>query len=369
MRQNVELEIFGVDQSFRYQSAKRMLVDVLDKSGVDYSLADVGDIEKFIEIGLDAVPSIRVNRKKLFSIDPGSDLEEVIGSIFDYISLRTMQNIVVPVDFSECSRNAAEYARRMSIESGFTLELLHVHHPVVDPHNAVILDPDLGTQLRDQLENWRHEFEMASKNGITRHVLAQFEVGYPVQTIIESADREDVELIVMGTLGANDVVDKLLGSNSSSVAAKSKKPVLLVPPGTEFKRFKHIVVAFDKDALDISILDQLIDLNKPYHAHMDFVHVHEGESDDFASMRDELMRKVFVHGNPTFSFDIHEIAATGEGIPEDIEKYCDENKPDLLVVTAQKRAFFERIFHSSVSKKLCLHPHGPVLVLHRRKAT
>ena len=363
----MELEIFGVDKSFRYQSAKKMLVDVLDESGVSYSLSDISDIEKFIEIGLDSVPSIRVNRKKLFAIAPQADIESTIDSIFQYISANNMKKIVVPVDFSGCSRTAAEYARQFANDSGMRMELLHVHHPVVDPHNAVILDPDLGSQLKEQLEEWRLQFENVNRNGVNRPVDTRFEIGYPVQAIVEAADNENVDLIVMGTLGANDVVDKLLGSNASSVAVKSEKPVLLVPPNNEYSQLRHIVVAFDKDALDTTLLNHLVELNEPFNAHIDFVHVHEGDSDDFASMRDSLMRKVFLHGNPKFSFDIHEIAASGRGIPQDIESYCDEHKPDLLVVTALKRAFFERIFHTSVSKQLCLHPHGPVLVLHRKK--
>ena len=53
--------------------------------------------------------------------------------------------------------------------------------------------------------------------------------GVPYQTILETAQRLDADIIVMGSHGRTVVGEMLLGSVAHKVTMKSKVPVLLVP--------------------------------------------------------------------------------------------------------------------------------------------
>ena len=55
------------------------------------------------------------------------------------------------------------------------------------------------------------------------------EDGRPASVILEVAEREKAELIVVGRRGHGEVVELLLGSVSHEVVLHSKRPVLLIP--------------------------------------------------------------------------------------------------------------------------------------------
>jgi nucleotide-binding universal stress UspA family protein len=362
---HVELELFGVNRSFRYQTIKKQLVHALEQSGVDYTLSDIGDIDKFIEIGLDSVPAIRVDHEKLFSMRDPENAHKAVESVYDFIVDQKMNSLLVPVDFSDCADNALKYAVALAPHLGLKLDLLHVYHPVVDPHNAVILDSDLGTTMCKRLEDLGQSYrDCEGENEFDRPVSTRFEIGFPLQVIEDVSKEESISLIVMGTLGAANVVDQVLGSNSSSAAHKSRKPIILIPPDVTFSPPKHIVVAFSDELVNSEAIHKLFAFNNPFGAHIDFVHVQEDNYQEFGEIRDKLMRRVFENGTPSFSFDVHAIAKSEKNIAASLQTYADEHKPDLLVVTSKRRGMISRLFHASVSRHICLNPHGPVLVLH-----
>ena len=360
----VELELFGVNRSARYQSVKSELVRILDESGMTYTISEIGDIDKFIEIGLDSIPAIRVDRKETFLFPDSGNVDSTLQEVYNYVVQNKMKALLIPIDFSPSAENAVDYGVQLAAHLGLRADLMHVYHPVVDPHNAVILDGKMGNTLREQLNELAAKYTNGSEHNLGSPISSRFEIGFPVQMISETANEDDVSMVVMGTLGATNLVDQFLGSNSSAVAMRATKPVLLVPPEFKFKRLEHIVVAFSHELIDSEALERLFEFNRPFEAHIDFIHVADTSSDSFAQIRDKLIQRIFVHGTPAFSFDVHQILKGEHGIEHDIQSYADQHKPDLLVVVSQHRKFFDRLFHTSVSKKICLHPHGPILVLH-----
>lgn len=54
--------------------------------------------------------------------------------------------------------------------------------------------------------------------------------GAPAEVLLQTAERHDVDLIVVGTRGRGALAQLLLGSVSRSVAARSNRPVAIVPP-------------------------------------------------------------------------------------------------------------------------------------------
>jgi nucleotide-binding universal stress UspA family protein len=46
-----------------------------------------------------------------------------------------------------------------------------------------------------------------------------------------------------------------------------------------------------------------------------------------------------------------------------INQYVADKNVDLLVMAKHNRSFFDRLFHSSLSKKMAIHSHIPLLVL------
>ena len=171
-------------------------------------------------------------------------------------------------------------------------------------------------------------------------------------------------MIVMGTLGATNVLDQVFGKVSSSAAMQAYKPVLLIPANTEFVKPNKIMVGFDEELVDNGALAELIDFNRHFKAHVDFVHIYEKRGKPFHEIREELMERLLESEDVPFSFDIRQISVDEGHIPEQLQKYAEETNPDIQVVIAKHRSFVERLLHISTSRALCLHANRPLLILH-----
>jgi nucleotide-binding universal stress UspA family protein len=110
------------------------------------------------------------------------------------------------------------------------LFLLHVVEPLASPLDGYI-PPDLITTLLDELEREAHMqlahllCEAGDANvEVTRHVV----VGVPYEKIIETAEAEHVNLIVMATHGRTGLSHLVLGSVAERVVRLAPCPVLTV---------------------------------------------------------------------------------------------------------------------------------------------
>ena len=56
----------------------------------------------------------------------------------------------------------------------------------------------------------------------------------------------------MGSHGASNLFESLLGSVSHTVASESQCPVILVPPGVEFYKLSHVCILGNRLGRDIS---------------------------------------------------------------------------------------------------------------------
>ncbi len=139
--------------------------------------------------------------------------------------------ILCPIDLSETSRNAFHQALHIAKLEGGSITLLRVHQP-----NAVTSIEDLGEDLQPVLERgdraafkeWVEE-ETAEEEALGGvEVDERFIIADPASGIVELAEEEGYDLIVIGNKGRSAVNRFLLGSVSSKVVHHASCNVLLV---------------------------------------------------------------------------------------------------------------------------------------------
>ena len=139
----------------------------------------------------------------------------------------TLERILVPVDFSDCSLDALEYASVVAQQAKASLMLLHVLEPV-----SYGLDFTLGhSRTREQVrETWTKRLEeLASSLIVTQvPVESQLRGGHPADSILDSAKTLPCDLIVMGTHGRRGISHAFSGSVAEAVLRKALCPVLTV---------------------------------------------------------------------------------------------------------------------------------------------
>jgi nucleotide-binding universal stress UspA family protein len=138
------------------------------------------------------------------------------------------KKIVLAVDGSEVSKNAAKHAIALAKSTGGKLIAVHVIPPF-DVTDIESFKPDtIMKGLRAEGEKILSEVKgLASKEGV--QIDTRVEDGIPYERICEVAEESDADLIVMGSHGRTGIGKVFIGSVAERVIGKAKcRPVLVV---------------------------------------------------------------------------------------------------------------------------------------------
>ena len=142
-------------------------------------------------------------------------------------------NVLVAVDGSPASRQAAAYASDRFPDA--TLTLLYVMDPALDfgrrrALSGYIRDQEFETE-REKADHVLESVQESIPAGIA--VDTEIWAGDPARAIVEFADTEDVDHVVIGSHGRRGVARYLLGSVAETVVRRAAVPVTVVRPGEE----------------------------------------------------------------------------------------------------------------------------------------
>jgi nucleotide-binding universal stress UspA family protein len=141
---------------------------------------------------------------------------------------KTINRILVPIDFSEPSFTALETAACIAEKCGATLYLIHIQDNIFDFMGVSSLTmssvANNSSSILTALATDIHR-----KSGIKPMIIE--ETGYVTEVIIKMAIKYRCDLITMGTYGASGYRNGYIGTTAYSTVKFAPCPVLLVPPG------------------------------------------------------------------------------------------------------------------------------------------
>ena len=138
--------------------------------------------------------------------------------------------ILLPIDGSKSSLNAAKYVVKLAknSRSPAVITLVSVHDDASLGHVKQFVSKSVvDDYLREVSEK---ELKAAQKVLDTARVKHNMVIkrGHIAEEIIALANKDKVDLIVMGTKGRGGLLDILIGSVAQRVSGSAKPPVLLV---------------------------------------------------------------------------------------------------------------------------------------------
>lgn len=138
-----------------------------------------------------------------------------------------IQRILAPLDFSDCSLDALEYAIFVGKAFDAALTIQHVLEPVAFGLDFTLRHVEERRQQRKQVEAWFSDLG-SSLDALGLRVTHVVTAGEPVDSILARSEEQRCDLIVMGTHGRRGVSHLVSGSVAEGVLRKAGCPVLTV---------------------------------------------------------------------------------------------------------------------------------------------
>jgi len=141
-----------------------------------------------------------------------------------------LNRILVPIDFSEHSRKALQYAIPFAEQFKASIDLLYVVEPTIYPADfsfGQVGFPNVEDELR---QRGAEELKSLIAKEIGKRVPAKqvIRTGKAFYEIREYAREESVDLIIIATHGHSGVEHVLFGSTAEKVVRHAPCPVLVV---------------------------------------------------------------------------------------------------------------------------------------------
>lgn len=143
--------------------------------------------------------------------------------------MTTITRILVPTDFSEPADEALDYAIHLARTLGATVSLAHVF---TDPYEQTAYSEQyvpIAQEIRAEvLTAIRQRLAMRASRIDGTLVNSEILTGPTAKAIVDCAQAQKADLIVMGTHGRHGMAHLLLGSVAERVVRTAPCPVLTV---------------------------------------------------------------------------------------------------------------------------------------------
>jgi nucleotide-binding universal stress UspA family protein len=281
-----------------------------------------------------------------------------------------MKTYIVPIDFSETSLHAAEFAALLSAQTDVAhIVLLHSYH--VSVYESVLPTPDMIIPSEDeiqehtaektkQLEHIRSKIHKHAREGVIIHV--RISRSPLVRSVIEAVSKENGDLVILGSNGTNSDDISHIGSNVINISHLSPVPVIVVPPACHYQLIKRVVMACDfnkvKDTVPLEPLKKLLNRHDVELLVVNIDKQAKHKNADPEQLAEETaLHQMLEEYHPRYYYN-----SDGD-IINGILNFANDHHAQLVIALPHKYSFFQSLLHNSVSHELTVHSAMPVLLL------
>lgn len=272
-----------------------------------------------------------------------------------------MKNILVPIDFSKASRNAAKYAVSLAKSFDAAVTLINVVSPPV-----IIDDSILASVMITQaevLENNKQLMQEEVETLLKRYsgkITGVVQEGFPAEMIQGMAKEKHADLILMGMKGKGKS-NSVFGSTTTAIIRKLSFPVFVIPEKADYKLIDKITFASDFDAeIEMNRYTLLLALAKKFNSE---IHILNVQKKDSSLNQGKIIGKMKT--SLAFSKLNHQFHTIDEkNVEEGINQFIEKNSTNILAMVAHRHNLFERMFGKVHTKEMSYQTKIPLLVLH-----
>ncbi len=295
-----------------------------------------------------------------------------------------MRTLLIPVDFSSHSAQAAHYAIALAKDLGTDVHLIHVSRLPIPPIPA----PIYGTTtpyltMEPAVKEMRHEAKESMRSLVAELDVVAHQIGYKgpiLQTILEGDPVEEIlhfiqshtpDCLVMGVAPRSSLYRIFIGSVAGKLLLQARIPIIAIPSGAGYQSPKKMVFASDFDPQDAVLLRRIHIMLKQLVASWQIVHLTDEVEDQFyadreAELEDKLRERLgALPGSPKMDVNV----LTEGPLLEVIEQFAREQQAAMVTFVTHRRNLFSRLIDPSVCTEAMFHIQLPMLFLHSEVCT
>ena len=264
-----------------------------------------------------------------------------------------MKTILVPTDFSSFADNALNLA--ILLAKGLQSRILLCH--VLENKGT---DAKVKKESANKLEALGRKIAHAGDVDYA----AEVREGELLPELMAAIKTHKAGLVVMGTKGNRNLMEKILGSCTDQLIQHSHCPVMAVPDTIHFNTpIKRLTYATDYHKSDVKDILQLVELAASLKAQVNVLHV---SGDEIAPEKEIKLMEDFMHriNSKTSYSNLSYQMLHGNKVIEKLKEHIQEGSTDIMVTATHHRGLLERIFSKSYTLSLVKDSLVPVIAFH-----
>jgi len=360
--------------SYPYSRAQ-LLKGRLEAEGIECFLSNINLVQPHVSSGV----KIKINEKDAeAAIKIIDEIKEQYGeakqSTVD--RLKSIRRILVPVDFTDHSINACDYALGLASRLKAEIMLVYSYFNPIITTDANMDDGSYYFYIDDVVGNIEKEAEAKMKRLVSKmkekelrqdrpkpKVTFTLGKGTPEDVILELCASYKPAVIVMGIRGRGEGVYNFPGSVTRKVIKRASIPVLVIPQKSVYLGMRYIskvLYATDFDEADFKALRTLMTLMRPFDIRIYCVHIATVKSNTYDKVKMDELRN---HIQTEYSeYNLICDLIQHDDIVEGLEDYVDQKDIDMIALTTHKKGIIERLFNPDIAKRMLYQTHIPLLV-------
>lgn len=280
-----------------------------------------------------------------------------------------MKKIICPVDFSENSLDAARFALRFATIADSEIKFLYVSSVLIPTgginYGIEVESPAYHLRLRteeldEQIDALYKEAELTRDPA--KVVCQAVDYASVVHGIVETADKNRADLIIMGTKGAAGLKRIFMGSVTTAVLEEAKCPVLAIPADFHARYVEKVAMATEIANVEKEVAPA-VEFARIFDARLDIFHISTRQPDDDKLVTD--LKQATGYDKITYTEVIPEIEGD---VNEGLHTYVKEHNPDVLVMFYTRRNWFEKLLFGSRTKNVVFQADTAVLSIKRDRS-
>ena len=274
-----------------------------------------------------------------------------------------MKNVLIPVDFSDNSINAIDYAEAFFTNTPINFYLLGVYISspsklMSDGYNKGWLEK-MDDTISEDLDHIVEKYN--SKSNLKHKYIAITIADTLINALKKVINDKAINLIVSGTKGASGLREIFIGSNTLKMINHINNcPILVVPNGYKFANIHQIVFSTNyKRKFNLQELKGLIKIAVLHSATIEVVQL---ISENFLTDTQKSNKADLQSFLEDFEFNFNKLNWDNSET-KTIQNHIINTNSELLALINHKHNFFNKLTEENVIKKVSFHSSIPILIM------